>query len=89
MSMLDQNSRHARDVHLLWPLVLATLLAVAFFSFCFFVFSGRVQLTDPVVAGLVGSAITQMANIVGQIASKYFAPTSKDRPAAGALQQET
>lgn len=53
---------------------LAFAIVTLFWAFLFFVFAGHVSLNDPVVAGLVGSAITQAANIIGGIATYYYAP---------------
>ena len=65
-------SRLAHDVTLTWPLALATLYLAGLWAFIFFAFSGRVALTDPTVAGLVGSALTQAFGIASVIASHFY-----------------
>ena len=62
----------AADLHLTWPLAISTLFVAGYWAFLFFVFSGRVDLRDAVVAGLVGAALTQATNVLVIIASHYY-----------------
>lgn len=66
------QSQFANDLHLTWPLAISTLFVAGYWAFLFFVFSGRVDLRDAVVAGLVGAALTQATNVLVIIASHYY-----------------
>lgn len=77
--MIEQ-SRIAKDLALLWPMALGTLFIVGFWGFVFFAFSGRVDLKDAVVAGLVGSTMTQAVNVMMVIVLHYFEHGRPNKP---------
>lgn len=72
VSETSKNTIVARDINLLWPLLLATVFIMCFFAFLFYVFSGRVDLKDATVSALVGAAITQIVNAMSIVITHYF-----------------